>query len=189
MKKVLFIAILLLSVLSAGTALTYDSKAQLVSGYIGTRVRCNIEEFMYTDLNGGRGINLNINDPNNNHRYVIAPTQVELTTPGLMVGRFSIVSSESDIKIIVMPGMLTNVQNPNIQYEYEVSVSYKLENTASQEDHTVMCKSGSSMVLDFQNPSGVVIVNNAGIYFRLRKEISDRGDYTSNVLFQLEATR
>jgi len=187
MRRLAIISILMFSLIFQLAAVSYDSQTQVVSGFIGKWVECTIED-IHSTMNSNRGINLNINDQNNNHRYLIAPTQVELTKPGLMIGRFSINASTSKIKLTVTPGLLVNSSDSSITYEYELAVSYILESNTTQTTHTQICKSGNSMVLDFDNPSGVVIANDAGIYFRLRSEVTDNGDYTSNVVFLLEDT-
>jgi len=187
MRRFILFSILVFSVLFSINADTSpDTKSQIVSGYIGRWVKCIIEDVHY-GMNGGNGINLNINDQNNNERYLIAPTQVALTKPGLIIGRLSIVSSTSQIVLHITPGVLVNQNNNNITYDYELAVSYILETEASQSFNTQICKSGGTMNLDFENQSGVVIVDNAGIYFRLCTEVKDAGVYESTVVFSLEA--
>ncbi len=189
MRRMFAALILIFSVLSSVFGVRTDTRNQIVSGYIGTNVKCTIEEFLYENSNDGKGINLDINDENNNYRYLIAPTAVALSKPGLLVGNFSIISSTPDIRLIISPGKLINGSDSSIQYDYELAVSYILESNSTQTSQTQICKSGSSLTIDFRNAGGVVIANDAGIYFRLCSEITAEGLYASTISFQLEAVQ
>ncbi len=185
MKRIaLMVAISILSMLSIFCATKLDTVEQLVSGYIGRNVELTIGDFLYSTSNGGRGINLDINNDSNNIRYQISPTQVPCSKVGLLVGRFSLISSTSDITLTISHTKLNNGQNGNV--DYELAVDYVVKNDGNTSDMYAYSTSTSPIVFDFSSGDGVIIIENAGIYFRLCTEVTTNGDYTSAVTFSLE---
>ncbi len=192
-RFMMVVGITLISILDlfAISAKDYDVYGQTVTGYLGTRVRFTIDDSICASLNGGRGINFDTNDDANNDRYLIAPTQVKKTKPGLLIGKFSLISTTTNLSITVNPGKLTNTADANTKYDYELALAYVLERNAGlpnayQEQVIKYCESGEDTTIDFSNAGGSVIAKDSGIYFRLVTEVSVYGEYVSDVTFTLE---
>ena len=206
--KRLFILIIILLCASVGfcdppnntTELEYQS--QVIAGYIGEYLEWNVSAFKYANAGIGNysGINLDINDPSNNLRFQIAPTQIPLSTPGLLVGSFNFFSSDPHYHLVIKPYNLVNDSDSTIDVEYELFVrifgdfqgsdesSYGLMNTLSSNDGSNNITIDWSQAVLGNANYGAVMVQNSGIYFRLSRELTpqETGTYSARILFSLE---
>ncbi|MCR4676876.1 MAG: hypothetical protein K5634_06575 [Sphaerochaetaceae bacterium] len=187
MKKTLF---LLLVALFSMTSLFCEKKvlngaSQVVSGYIGRNVELTIGDYIYRSSNGNKGINLDINNESNNVRYQIAPTQVPCTKAGLLVGKFNLISSTSDITLEISHDKLHN--NGGDSVDYELAVDYVIKSDNSTSDHLKFITSTTPYTFDFSSGNGLIIIEDAGIYFRLSEEVTEKGRYESAVTFKLRS--
>lgn len=168
-----------------------EFKELVIAGYIGEYLEWGVSDFKYND---GKGLNLDINDNENSIRYQIAPTQIPKTTPGLRIGDFYFFSSIPTYSLIITPGYLTNTTNANVTVPYEISVHFLGDFNTEDVDlerryGNLIASSGESINIVWSTGStaGAVIIQNAGIYFRLSEEVSERGLYTSTIVFELRS--
>lgn len=191
MKKFISILIILLTVsvsLFAWKELDFASTSQGVIAHINGVFELDVTEFYYSDMNEGKGLNLNINDENNNFRYLIAPTTSPKTVPGLLIANFSLISSSSDYQLTISHDKLTNKNNHSIKYDYELCTIYSVLKGTSMVERTVYCLSEpESAVLNFNEFHGVLMLQNAGLYLRLCNEVVDSGEYESTITLVLES--
>ena len=191
MKKITIILIILLTVsvsLFAWKELDFASTSQGVIAHINGVFELEVSEFYYANDNEGKGINLNINDENNNFRYLIAPSSTPKSIPGLLIANFSLISSSSDYKLTISHDKLTNKSNHSIKYDYELSTVYSVLKGTSMVERTVYCLSEpESSVLNFNELHGVLMLQNAGLYLRLCNEVVDSGEYESTITLVLES--
>ncbi len=162
-----------------------NGSSQVVSGYVGRNVELTIGDYIYRNTNGNKGINLDINSESNNIRYQIAPTQVPCTKAGLLVGRFNLISSTSDITLEISHDRLHN--NDGASVDYELAVDYVIKSGNSTSDHLKFITSTAPFTFDFGSGDGLIIIEDAGMYFRLSEEVTEGGRYESTVTFKLRS--
>ena len=190
MKKALLVLIILFTAFSlfAWKELNYAASNQEIVAHINEVFELELSGFYYTSLNEGKGLNLNINDDTNNFRYLIAPTQSPKTVPGLLIANFSLISSSSDYRLTITHDKLVNTTNHNLVYDYELCTVYSVLKDSTMIQHTVYCTSNpDSSVLNFDEIHGILMLQNAGLYFRLCTEVQDAGLYNSTVTLVLES--
>lgn len=190
MKKILaLIFILLISFsLFAWKELDNLRTNQSILAYINGVLELEISPFNYANLNGGKGINLNINDDTNNFRYLIAPTQTPNSVPGLLVGSYSLISSSSDYKLTITHDKLVKTTDSSIQYDYELCTIYSVLIGSTMVERTAYSTATPhSIEINFNETHGILMLQNAGLYFRLSTEVHDSGQYQSTVTLILES--
>ncbi|MBR1583215.1 MAG: hypothetical protein IJ663_05680 [Spirochaetales bacterium] len=191
-RKVLIVSLFLLvlpAFLIAETELEYHE--QVIAGYIGEYLDWGVTAFRYADSEGGKGLNLDINEVSNSIRYQIAPTQTPKSEPGLNIGSFHFFSSISNYSLRITPGYLVNTDDPSVRVPYELIVRFL--GNFNNEDNELGYRFGilaacSGEYIDIVWDSvigGAVMVENAGIYFRLSEEVTVPGLYSSTVVFEL----
>ena len=192
MRRFLLALLILIIPLCCATAVAELELNELViAGYIGEYLEWGVSNFKY---DSGKGLNLDINDNENSIRYQIAPTQTPKTSPGLRIGDFYFFSSIPTYSLIITPGYLVNSSNPSVTIPYEISVHFLGDFDTEDVDlerryGNLIASSGESINIVWSTGStaGAVIVQNAGIYFRLSEEVTVRGLYTSTIVFALES--
>ena len=190
MKKILFVLILLMisSSLFAWKELDYASSNQSIIAHINGILDLEVTDFYYTSSNDGKGINLNINDENNNFRYLLAPTNIPQSVPGLLIANFSLISSSSNYQLTLSHSKLVNNNDNTIKYDYELCTIYSVQKGNQTIERTAYCvASPDSMVLNFNEIHGILMLQNAGLYLRLCEEITDPGEYSSTITLFLES--
>ncbi|MBO7366260.1 MAG: hypothetical protein J6U28_06140 [Bacteroidales bacterium] len=195
MRRLLLILLILLIPLCFLTAVAeLEFNELVVAGYIGEYLEWGVSGFTYENSNSGKGLNLDINDNENNIRYQIAPTQVPKTSPGLLIGNFYFFSSIPTYSLRISPGYLTKTGAPSVTIPYEISVHFLGDFNAEDVDlerryGNLIAASGEyiDIVWSTGSNAGAVIVQNAGIYFRLSEEVTERGLYTSTIIFELRS--
>ena len=189
MKKILVILfmILALSPLFAWRELDFLTTNNSILAYVNGVFEMEISNFYYTNMNGGKGLNLNINDETNNFRYLISPTQTPKTIPGLLIANFSLISSSSDYQLTISHDKLINDDNASIKYDYELCTVYSVLKGASMVEKTEYCLSNENAILRFNEIQGILMLQNAGLYLRLCTEVIDSGTYHSTVTLFLES--
>lgn len=190
MKKALLVLIILFTAFSlfAWKDLSYAASNQEIVAHINEVFELDLSSFYYTSLNEGKGLNLNINDDTNNFRYLIAPTQTPKSVPGLLIANFSLISSSSDYRLTITHDKLVNTTDHNLVYDYELCTIYSVLKGSTMIQHTVYCTSNpDSSVLNFNEVQGILMLQNAGLYFRLCTEVQDAGLYNSTVTLVLES--
>ena len=190
MKKIFVLMLLLIIPFSlfAWKELDYASRNQSIMAHIEGILELEVTEFHYTNANDGRGINLNINDENNNFRYLIAPTNIPKSVPGLLIASYSLISSSSNYKLTLSHNELINNDNNTIKYDYELCTIYSVQKGNTTIERTVYCTSSpNNMVLNFNEIQGILMLQNAGLYLRLCTEVTDPGDYSSTITLFLES--
>ena len=174
--------------LFAWKELDNNSTSQEIVAHINEVFELELSSFYYTSINEGKGLNLNINDDTNNFRYLIAPTQTPKSVPGLLIANFSLISSSSDYRLTITHDKLVNSTNHNLVYDYELCTIYSVLRDSTMIQHTVYCTSSpDSSVLNFDEVHGILMLQNAGLYFRLCTEVQDAGLYHSTVTLVLES--
>lgn len=190
MKKILVALIILFISFSlfAWKELDYASTNQEIVAYINGILELELSGFYYTGINEGKGLNLDINDDTNNFRYLIAPTQSPKTVPGLLIANFSLISSSSNYRLTITHDKLVNNNNHSIMYDYELCTIYSVLKDSAMIQRTVFCISNpDSSILSFDEIHGALMLQDAGLYFRLCTEIQDAGLYYSTVTLVLES--
>ena len=189
MKKVIliFILLLVLSPLFAWKELDYASTHNTIIGHISGILELTVSNFYYASANSGKGLNLNINDDTNNHRFLIAPTHTPKSVPGLLIGNFSLISSSSDYQLTLSHDKLTNDNNSSIKYDYELCAYYSVLKGSNVVANEVYCVANENAVISFDEIHGILMLQDAGLYFRLCTEVVDAGTYTSTITLLLES--
>ncbi len=174
-----------------------EKQAQNIAGFIGQHLDWGVSAFAYEEANSGKGLDLDINAPENSIRFQIAPTQIPKTSPGLKIGYFWFYSSLPNYSLIITPGYLVKDPDPNyngpaVNIRYELAVRFLGD--FNQEDEeldrrfgNLVAASGESIVISWSQGSngGAVLVSDAGMYFRLSEEVSVPGKYSSTIQFTL----
>ena len=190
MKKILaFILLLIIPVsLFAWKELDFAASSQNIIAYINGVLELDVSPFQYAGMNEGKGINLNINDDTNNFRYLIAPTQAPESVPGLLIGTYSLISSSSDYRLTISHDPMVNTSDNQIFYDYELCTVYSVQIGSSMTERTVYAESSpDSIVINFNETHGILMLQNAGLYMRLCTEVTDGGTYSSDITLQLES--
>lgn len=204
MRK-LIIALMILTILSCSFAAAEDlrdSANQRITGYVDPNISLTAENIVYYDVNNEYGINLDVLDSSNSVSNLISPTAIPLTHSGLKVGVFSVVSSVTNYKVVITHGPLvrqTSAQDLTTAYiDYELGViyttdgvNYSEEICLSAPDVNLPDRPGMSKKIEIplQISSGVVMIQDAGIYFRLTNSspVSVPGNYLSDITFNVES--
>lgn len=174
--------------LFAWKELDFASTNQSIIAHIEGVLELDLSGFYYSGMNEGKGLNLNINDDTNNFRYLIAPTQTPKSVPGLLIANFSLVSSSSNYQLTITHDELVNNDNDSIRYDYELCTIYTVLKDTSMIERTVYCVANpDSSILSFNDIQGILMLQNAGLYFRLCTEVQDAGLYNSTVTLILES--
>lgn len=190
MKKIIAFIILLIIPFSlfAWKELDFAASTQSIVAYINGVLELDISPFYYACMNEGKGINLNINDDTNNFRYLIAPTQSPESVPGLLIGTYSLISSSSDYRLTISHEAMLNTANNSIFYDYELCTIYSVQIGLTLAERTAYAESlPDSIVINFNETHGILMLQNAGLYFRLCTEVLEPGSYRSVVTFLLES--
>ena len=189
MKKILVIILMVfvLTPLFAWKELDFLRQNTSILAHINGVFEMEVTSFYYAGMNGGKGLNLNINDENNNFRYLISPTQIPKSVPGLLIANFSLISSSSDYQLTLSHDKLTNDDNSSIKYDYELCTIYSVLKGTSMVEKTEYCLANEDAVLRFNEIQGVLMLQNAGLYLRLCTEVIDSGTYHSTVTLVLES--
>lgn len=190
MKKVLTILIILFTTFSlfAWKELNYAANNQEIVAHISEVLELDLTGFYYAGINEGKGLNLNINDDTNNFRYLISPTHEPKSVPGLLIANFSLISSSSNYRLTISHDKLVNDDDYSIVYDYELCTVYSVLKNTSMIEHVVYCTANpDSCVLSFDEINGILMLQDAGLYFRLCTEVQDAGLYHSTVTLVLES--
>lgn len=191
MKKVLAFILLLLSAVSlyAGKV---DEISQPIAGFIKSADFCILEISNYFDDNiikdtkiGNtyyKGINLDTGDTNtSNDKYLIMPS--ETLVMGKRIGAFNLKASKHAYTLKITHDKLLK-KNGTTNYDYQLGVRLSINGSIFEN----ACSSTQTLTLDFSGyGNGVLLVEDAGIYFRLIDTVSEAGQYTSTVTFIVEA--
>lgn len=190
MKKVFVVLIVLFVAFSlfAWKELDFASTHEDIIAHIDGVLELDLSGFYYSSINEGKGLNLNINDETNNFRYLIAPTQTSKSVPGLLIANFSLISSSSDYQLTINHDKLVNDDNHSIVYDYELCTIYSVLKDSTMIQHTIYCTSSPDRaVLSFNEVHGILMLQDAGLYFRLCTEVQDAGLYHSTITLVLES--
>ena len=191
MKKVLAFILLLLSAVSL-YAVKVDEISQPIAGFIKSADFCILEISNYFDDNiikdtkiGNtyyRGINLDTGDTNtSNDKYLIMPS--ETLVMGKRIGAFNLKASKHTYTLKITHDKLLK-KNGTTDYDYQLGVRLSINGNIFEN----ACSSTQTLTLDFSGyGNGVLLVEDAGIYFRLIDTVSEAGQYTSTVTFIVEA--
>ena len=174
--------------LFAWKELDFAARSSEIVAYIDEVLELDITGFYYAGINEGKGLNLNINDDTNNFRYLVAPTQTPQSVPGLLIANFSLMSSSSDYRLTISHNKLINSTNNSIVYDYELCTIYSVLKGSTMIERTIYCLSApDNCVLNFNEIQGILMLQNAGLYFRLCTEVQDAGIYNSTITLLLES--
>lgn len=190
MKKYLALVLLALSAVSLYAA-KVDDISQPIAGFIKSADFCKLEISNYFDdgtikdtkINNVyyRGINLDTGDSNtSNDKYLIMPSNTLVM--GKRIGAFNMKASHHGYTLKITHEKL--VKQNGTSYDYQLGVSFMVNSQKFEN----ACDSTETLTIDFSNyGNGVLLVEDAGIYFRLIDTVSDAGQYTSTVTFIVEA--
>ena len=136
------------------------------------------------------GINLDINDSGNPNRYLIAPSASHEL--GLRIGSFNLETTNRDytLRIYHQPLILVN-SNPAVTIDYELSIQYAISGgnplSAYCLSATDMANPDKKINVSLNSPGGVIIIQNAGFFFRLKdaSQVRTAGQYESIIYIQV----
>ena len=198
MKKPILVLFLIISALTLNATTKIDDISQPIAGFILSTDFCTLEITNYfttgnkissgPTVNGVtyRGINLDTSDSNtSNDKNLIIPSPNVLVM-GKQIGTFNLKASHHGYTLIITHDKLSK-QN-GTSYDYQLGINFTLNNTEVKQ----ACSSTGNVTINFSNPdydfgSGVLIVHDAGIFFRLIDTVSEAGQYSSTVTFIVEA--
>ena len=187
----------LIAILFALTSLYAASKAAEASQTIAGFINSSGSDYMkltvsydITSTDGNYyGINLDISDSGNMNRYLIAPSvSHEL---GLRIGTIDLEATNRNYKLRIYHEPLILVgSNPAVTIDYELSISYSVN---GGETSTAYCLSATTNPADnlinvsLRSGGGVVLIQNAGLYFRLKdpSQVRTAGQYQSVIHIQV----
>lgn len=209
MKRILIVSILLLSCLFSLVAEDLKENyniSQTIQGFVELNNVASFELYVGSfQYNSGNGINLDINDSNNNLRYLIAPTQTPMSEAGLLVSTVTLAASQPVYRLRITHNRLS-WKNPMTNVwsylDYELAFSYKVTSlvNGSSVTNTVtkICKSreldpnttydSTTTSTDYAiivsltegGNGGNVTINDAGLHFRLRTAPTVSTQYVNN---------
>ncbi len=209
MKRTIIILLLSFSMISlfAAEPRTIDPyRTQTISGFIDDISYLYVSPFLYEGIvsNGYDGINLDPNDTENEFRYLIRPSGTALSSPGLVIGNFSMLvtykeTTITSLTLYVTHGKLIHTNDVNTTLDYELAVLYSLSNgTTIADPQQKICYSADSsdlaslsrdkkIEINLLQSSKVSSIQDGNIYFRLRSGNlpSVTGQYTSIITFSL----
>ena len=171
-------------------ALGHRQSSQRIFGYIDDIMFLSVSTYKYADTTMGNyvGINLDYEDENNGFRYLIRPSQ---ESPGLQIGSFSMLTTfavtQRQARLTVSHTKLILDTNPSVSVDYELGIMYSISDGSSiSNPEPSFCLSTGSIVLPIN--SRISTVMDGSIYFRLAtgNEVTEAGQYTSTVTFNLE---
>ena len=169
-----------------------DEIAQPIAGFIKSADFCVLEISNYFDDNiikdtkiGNvyyRGINLDTGDSNtSNDKYLIVPSPANLIM-GKRIGAFNMKASHHGYTLKITHEKL--VKQNGASYDYQLGVSLTIDGQTIEN----ACSSTQTLTIDFSGfGNGVLLVEDAGVYFRLIDTVSEAGQYSSTVTFIVEA--
>ena len=213
MKKTalfMFIILLVLLPLSAD-AQEGDSATQMIAGYLNYEQSSYInlsvvhdEDILDNVVGSYKGINLDISSGSNPYRYIIAPSSSH--EPGLKIGTFKLEATNATnytYELRIYHSKLSTAGGETA-VDYDLVVSYifsgssqgynttitdyctgtaVLNATDNKSDERIENKQMISITLS--GTTGVVLINDAGLYFRLAEPVTVPGQYSSTVYFVL----
>ena len=194
-----------------GASVRDNPTVQTISGYIDDISYLYVSPFRYDGIVdvGYAGINLDLNDSNNNIVHQIEPTQT--ATLGYQIGVFTVLATYentalSSLKLVIEHEKLILDTDNDVTLEYELGVLYRLttvnKNSGAEytpnEDSTQICESKSSTNSNrlkkieinlMRDNAKLSSIQTGYIYFRLANgaTASVAGQYHSVVTFRLEA--
>lgn len=197
MKKLLiFFSILISSSLLFAASLGHSAN-QTIAGFINhtssTFMNLDVTYDIKTTDGNYSGINLDVSDVNNHIRYLIAPSASH--EQGLRFGTLTLEATNMNYKLHIFHTKLYLTQDSSKTIDYELSFSYAI---TGGESASAYCKSATNLNTDPSNPDnminlslrssgGVILIQNAGLYFRLIdvSEVRTAGQYLSNIYVQV----
>ena len=206
MKKLIFIFLIVLSTLSLSATTKIDDISQPIAGYIKSTDFCTLEITNYfttgdtispgPEYNGVtyRGINLDTSASNtSNDKNLIMPSPTLVM--GKRIGTFNLKASHHDYTLRITHDKL--IKQNGTSYDYQLGISFSIN---GKEEIYACCSVGSTgsaelgrsgdITINFSQSKygdGVLIVHDAGIFFRLVDLVTEAGQYTSTVTFIVEA--
>ena len=214
MKKVIIIltVLLVLFPLFADEPVTH-LRSQEVGGFVDDIVDLSISSFSSPDVNG---INLDYTDENSEYRFNIMPSSTRLSSPGLLIGNFSVYMTFSNTAYrsakltITHDTMALNENGHQDEIDYELAVMYLVyDGTENSQSKKGFCLANTSqspsfplstnsseksiqiLLIPYSGPdsANVCIIPEGRIYFRLASafETLTEGTYNSTVSFTLES--
>ncbi len=214
MKKMMIIltVLLVLFPLFADEPVTH-LRSQEVGGYVDDIVDLAISSFNSPEING---INLDYTDENSEYRFNIMPSSTRLSSPGLLIGSFSVYMTFSHTTYrsakltITHDTMALNENGLQDEIDYELAVMYLVyDGTGESQSKKAFCLANSSqsasfplstnsseksiqiLLMPYSGPdtASICIIPDGRIYFRLADafETLTEGSYNSTVSFTLES--
>ena len=195
MKKTIGLLIMLLLLLCSlhAAARQAASTVQTIAGFInhtGSDYLSLTVSYDITSTDGGYfGINMDVSDAGNPNRYLIAPSATH--EPGLRIGTMNLETTNQGytLRIYHTPLMHTSIQNVSV--DYELSLQYVI---SGGDTLRAYCLSASNMGnpdnkinVTLNTPGGVVLIQNAGLFFRLAdaSQVRTTGQYESVIYIQV----
>ena len=135
------------------------------------------------------GINLDVSEAGNSSRYLIAPSATHEL--GLRIGTLNLEATNRNYNLHIYHEPLILVgSNPSVTIDYELSISYSL---TGGDTSTAYCLSATTNPPDnlidvsLRSSGGVILIQNAGLYFRLRdaSQVRSAGQYQSTISIQV----
>lgn len=205
----------LLMVLSTALLLTFSvfavfrkSSALEIAGYYDNVFSLSVTNLLdASDWSDKNGINLNYTDTGNaNNTYLIAPTNIPLSKPGLKIGTFDLMVSFSasidghtSANLTITHDKLIHTTDSSTAFDYELAVNYDINNgNTITSDVTKICYSADTTlngansivipIVPYNPNAGLCAITSAGLFFRLSLDdvVDVEGSYVSTIKFEME---
>lgn len=136
------------------------------------------------------GFNLDVSDSNNPNRFLITPSATHEL--GLRIGTLDLETTNQGYTMRIYHTPLTLVSdNMSVSIDYELSIQYSISGEESLSSYCVSTSdiSNPDNLIDvtLNSSGGVIIIQNAGLYFRLTNvsQVRTVGQYQSDIYIRV----
>ena len=142
------------------------------------------------------GINLDVNDKDNNIRYLIAPNSTG--DLGLKIGSFKLYASHKYFTLTLSHPSLTHTTDNQTTLDYRIGLRFKMLGGEIMQFSDSAQGQNRNLTIDFSSDvfssdkDGIIVINNSdtGIYFRLATDPPTKaGQYSSTITFEVTSQR
>lgn len=215
MKKISAVLSLILIpalILAAANPSEVQYSSQTIAGYINhlesDYLNLSVSYDITSKSGNYKGINIDVSDASNVNRYLITPSASH--DPGLRIGTLELETTNRNYKLRIYHTPLQRITNwinnnskppysldSNTTIDYELSISYTVSGSSTR---SAYCRSYTNVIseevapnnkievsLSGANSSGVILIQNAGLYFRLvdTSQVRTKGQYQSTITVQV----
>ena len=195
MKKTLGLFAMLLLILSILNAVSQAAgTCQTIAGFINHIESKYMKLVVSNDIDSSDenydGFNLDVSDSNNLNRFLITPSATHEL--GLRIGTLNLETTNQGYTMRIYHTPLTLVSDSSsASIDYELSIQYSISGEESLSSYCVSTSdiSNPDNLIDvtLNSSGGVIIIQNAGLYFRLTNvsQVRTVGQYQSDIYIRV----